>query len=56
MSNCITNFGQIIKEVVSNVSSIANLDEPIRGLVIGSYVKSLEGSHSKLSDRVQERD
>ncbi|KAN0092359.1 MFS general substrate transporter [Hyaloscypha variabilis] len=36
---------EIISEVISNVSSIAGLDEPVRTLVIGSYVKSLESSH-----------
>ena len=37
----------IITEVVSNVSSIRRLDEPIRRIVVESYVRSLEYSHSK---------
>ncbi len=45
--NC-TNLDQVINEAISNVASIAKLEEPIRKLVIGSYVKSLEASHSKL--------
>lgn len=39
---------QIIEDVISNVGSIGKLDGPVREIVIGSYVKSLEYSHSKL--------
>lgn len=50
-----SNLDQIIAEVISNVSSVAKLDEPVRQLVIGSYVKSLEYSHSKSLAQVEEK-
>jgi hypothetical protein len=39
----------IIEEVISNVRSIADLDEGFKKIVIGGYVKSLEYSHSEYS-------
>lgn len=38
---------QIIEEVISNVSSITGLESGVKKVVIDSYVKSLENSHSK---------
>jgi len=37
----------IIEEVISNVGSIANLEESLRKIVVEGYVKSLEYSHSE---------
>lgn len=37
----------LIEKVISDVSSIANLDEGLKKIVIDGYVKSLEYSHSK---------
>jgi MFS family permease len=45
------NLEKIIQEAISNISSIAKFEEPIRGLVIRGYVKSLEASFSKSYNR-----
>lgn len=39
--------GKIIEDVISSVSSIGKLDEHVRTIVVESYVKSLQYSHSK---------
>lgn len=41
-----TNLEKIIEEAISNISSVAKFEEPIKGLVIRGYVKSLEASFS----------
>jgi MFS family permease len=38
---------RIMENVISKVSSIAKLDEPVRRIVVESYVRSLEYSHSE---------
>jgi hypothetical protein len=38
---------RVIEKVISDVSSIANLEEGLRKIVIDGYVKSLEYSHSE---------
>jgi hypothetical protein len=37
----------LIEKVISDVSSIANLEESLKKIVIDGYVKSLEYSHSE---------
>jgi MFS family permease len=44
-TNCV--YAKVIEQVISDVGSIRGLDEGIRKVVIGCYVKSLEHSHSK---------
>jgi len=39
---------QIIEKVVSDVGAIPGLEEPLQKIVVGSFVESLEYSHSKL--------
>jgi len=39
---------QIIEKVVSDVGTIPGLEEPLQKIVVGSFVESLEYSHSKL--------
>lgn len=42
---------QIIEKVVSDVGVIAGLDGPVKKVVVGAYVESLEYSHSKYSSQ-----
>jgi hypothetical protein len=43
----------LIEKVISDVSSIANLEEGLKKIVIEGYVKSLEYSHSKYLIRLK---